>query len=230
MGGVAFGVAHSTTSRLVLTPPLFFVMGNFINQFKVNGTCCECECEKREGPCDCCDCCPDEVLPVEVCVYCVKTETKSNASGCCTQSYRYSGDVRKLTLQAGSCDYVTDGVKVLEYDSAAGFWTGTFCTAAVLRPAVGGCEHISGKYYDANGNWSGGVVTDGYLPAEQWLQDCSCVAGSPPCECIPDDNPYTYETEEDCTETSTDPCCEESNRVCPQDEGVAFVPANGVCP
>jgi hypothetical protein len=196
-------------------------MGNFINQFKVNGTCCECECEKREGPCDCCDCCPDEVLPVEVCVYCVKTETKSNASGCCTQSYVYCDDVQKLTLVDGTCDYITAaGVKVLEYDSVAGFWKGTFCTAAGEWPAVGGCEHISGKYYNALGGWTGGVVTDGVLPAEEWQADCVCQIG--------DDNPYLPGHQ--CEEGDDDPCCDEANQICPESEGVAFVPANGVCP
>lgn len=197
-------------------------MGDFINQFKVNGQCCECECEKREGPCDCCDCCPDAVLPNSVCVYCVETNNVSNSSGCCTQTYRYCDDVKKLFLEAGTCNYKTaGGVKVLEYDTVAGFWKGTFCTALGEWPALGGCEHVTGKYYDENGKWTGGVVTGGTgnLPSEEWLDDCDCDKG--------DDNPYIYGHQ--CEEDDDDPCCQEENQICPEDEGVAFNPSNGIC-
>lgn len=192
----------------------------------INGKkeCCDCACEdgqakaKRDGACDCCDCCPDVDLPDSVCVYCVGISSATNSSGCCTQSYRYCKDVQKLTLQANSCDYHNAaGVKVLEYDSAAGFWKGTFCTGAGEWPAVGGCEHITGKYYKADGTWTGGV---GNLPAEEWLSDCVCDKG--------DDNPYVYGHQ--CEDDDDDPCCLEENQVCPQLEGVAFNPANEVCP
>lgn len=199
------------------------------------GECCDCDCGdllngfvKRDGPCDCCDCCPDVDLPDDVCVYCRVKGSMDSTSGCCTQSYMYH-TTQKLTLKENSCDYETAGGEIaLTYDTDSGFWKGTFCEES--WPATEGCEHYMGKYFNAEGDWVGGVAIGGVLPAEEWLSDCACVEGDPPCECIPDDNPYTYEEIEGCVETSTDPCCLPENRKCPSEEGVAFNPANDVCP
>ena len=230
------------------------------------GECCECECEKRDGPCDCCDCCPDVDLPDDICVYCIGTGEVTNTAGCCTQKYTYCKDVQAGVLQPDSCEYKNAGGDViLYYDSVAGFWKGSFCGAEIM-PIAGGCEHVLGEYFSAGGVKTGGVIAKGdALPAEQWLfgqGNASCVSKDGlDCECpdpVGDDWTYgtgygeDYEELEGCMDETADnysseattpcadccchedegkdPCCYAENRKLPSEEGVAFNPANEVCP
>jgi len=122
------------------------------------------------------------------------------------------------------CKYTTleggEGDVIVEYDKATDFWK--------LQLAVGcghvgisdskGCDKLEGAghgprfYYSADGDKIGGVGTP---PPAEWG---TCYCPDPGCDCLDPGGSYGYTPEEGCVEYNGDPCCQESNRVCPQKE------------
>lgn len=215
-------------SSLRPCPPLFIM---FIIGPDADGNCCDPPCAKgREDPCKC-ECCPD--LPAEICVWDWVENSATNASGCCTQSYKRAENTRKGYLDGG-CQYTSSpdgaGNVVAWYDEEVKFWKIGCGISATPE-----CEGLEGYYYTEGGELCGGV---GSPKPSMWMQDCGCSEGDPPCDCSDQDPAYTgeqhpyspYSEPEDkpCTETSDDPCCDDANRKCPSDEGEP--PASEACP
>lgn len=194
------------------------------------GNCCDPPCaEGRIDPCKC-DCCPD--LPEEICVWDWVGNSANNAAGCCTQGYQRAENTRKAYLDGG-CQYTASpdgaGEVLVWYDEDVRFWRMSCGISATT-----GCDGLEKYYYNEDGSHCGGVGTP---RVSVWLADCACVEGDPPCDCSDQDpahdgaqHPYSPYSEPDgpCTETSTDPCCDDANRKCPSDEGEP--PASEACP